>query len=117
MEPKAAQRKTSDGTLAVCCSMLRAIGPSLCSVRACVSGFVFNMFSGKISGFLSQFWNRNKVFETGSLFVSSPDLIGSGLPGRQNIFHHPETVENSKYLPRPELVLFRGPIRRDFYPT
>ena len=29
IEPKAAHRKTSDGTFAVCCSMLRAIGPSL----------------------------------------------------------------------------------------
>src|ERR1700739_1443731 len=35
MEPSAAHRNRSEGSLAVCCSKLRAIGPS-----ACNSGFV-----------------------------------------------------------------------------
>jgi hypothetical protein len=38
MEPMAAHRKVSDGNFAVCCSMLRAIGPSRCSGAGAVLG-------------------------------------------------------------------------------
>ena len=40
IEPSAAQSQMSDGNFAVCCSMLRAIGPSRCSSRGLVLGSV-----------------------------------------------------------------------------
>jgi hypothetical protein len=65
MEPKAAQRNRSDGSFAVCCSILRAIGPSRCCLLGSVSGVSCTRLSGKVIDSF-QSGGRNNTYGTHS---------------------------------------------------